>query len=232
MKTICLILALLAGSVWAKAQNPLPLESIPYIEVTGEGHIDVVPDLIYLQFTLTERVEGRTKTDLDKLEGQLKKRLSAEGFDLKNLSVSDANSDYVVVKRKSKDVLASKNYELKISTGDELSRVWNILDELKAENASIDRVDHSRIDELKKEVKIMAMKNAKEKADYLLEAIGEKTGRVLVVNEQSGYTAPWERKLMLVARDQAEASSPEETTLNFQKIKLTCNLSARFAIAP
>jgi uncharacterized protein YggE len=39
------------------------------------------------------------------------------------------------------------------------------------------------MDSLRKEVKILAIKAAKDKADYLLTAIGEQTGKPLVVKE-------------------------------------------------
>ncbi|WP_163707679.1 SIMPL domain-containing protein [Mangrovibacterium lignilyticum] len=233
MKTIYLLLALLLLSPLAKAQTPAnPLESTPYVEVTGEGEMEVMPDEIYLQFSLTERYDGRNKSDLTKLESQLKKKLSSDGFDLNNLSLADANSDYVNIKRKKKDVLASKDYQMKIGTTDDLSKLWDILDELKAENATISRVDHSKMEELKKEVKIMAVKNAKEKADYLLGALDQQTGKILFLQERESYIQPYVRKAMAVSMmaEQADAASPAEQAIGFQKIKLNYKVFARFAI--
>ncbi|MFT6769786.1 MAG: hypothetical protein ACJAX8_002136, partial [Flavobacteriales bacterium] len=47
------------------------------------------------------------------------------------------------------------------------------LDSLKIKNAFLSRVSHSEIETMTKEVEIEAIQNAKEKADYLLEAVGE-----------------------------------------------------------
>jgi len=234
MKTIYALLALLLFSPIVKAQIAVnPLESTPYIEVTGDGEMEVVPDEIYLQFSLQERYEGRNKSDLDKLEKDLKKRLSSAGFDLRNLSLADASSDYVKIKRKQKDVLASKDYQMKIATTDELARLWDILDDLKAENAFISRVDHSQMEELKKEVKIMAVKNAKEKADYLLGALNEQTGKILFMQERESYIQPYVRKTMatMSMMDESADSAPlKEPEIGFQKIKLNYKVFARFAI--
>lgn len=234
MKTLYLTMALLMAALFVKAQSVVnPLESTPYIEVTGEGELEVMPDEIYLQFTLKERVDGRTKTDIDKQESELKKKLKAAGFDLSNLSLADASSDYVVVKRKNKDVLASKNYEMKISTTAELANLLGVLDEVKAENTTIDRVDHSKMEELKKEVKIMAVKNAKEKADYLLGALDQKAGKVLFIQERETYVQPFVRKTMafsMVQNEAADMSPAPEDGIDFQKIKLNYKVFARFAI--
>ena len=233
MKTVYFLLALILISPFTKAQTMVnPLESTPYIEVTGEGELEVMPDEIYLQFSLKERYDGRNKSDLNELESQMKKKLSSSGFDLKNLSLADANSDYVNIKRKKKDVLASKDYQMKIGTTPELSKLWDILDELKAENAFISRVDHSQMDDLKKEVKIMAVKNAKEKADYLLNALAQHTGEVLFLQERESYVQPYVRKTMALSLMDEKADSPSvaEQEIGFQKIKLNYKVFARFAI--
>lgn len=234
MKTLYLTLALVAATLFVKAQTALnPIESTPYIEVTGDGEMEIMPDEIYLQFMLKERVDGRTKTDIDKQESELKKKLKAAGFDLNNLSLADASSDYVVVKRKNKDVLASKNYEMKIGTTDELAKLLGVLDEVKAEDTAIDRVDHSNMEELKKEVKILAVKNAKEKAVYLLGAVDQKAGKVLFIQERETYMQPFVRKTMaysMIGDESAEMAPVPEDAIDFQKIKLNYKVFARFAI--
>ena len=177
MKTIFLFLTLLlaANITMAQSQTNI-LESSPYIQVSGEAEKEVIPDEIYLQFTLQEHYDGKNKVQLDDLEKELKQLLRKNDFNLENLTLADANADYITIKRKKKDVLASKDFEAKVETTGQLTNVWNILDEVQAQNAYVSRVDHSQMEELKKEVKIMAVKNAKEKATYLLSAVDEKVG--------------------------------------------------------
>lgn len=233
MKTTIFLLTFLLATIFSQAQSTInPLESTPYIEVTGEGEMEIVPDEIYLQFTLTERYEGRNKSDLEKLEKEMKKKLSSAGLDIANLSLADANSDYVKIIRKKKDVLASKDYEMKINTTDELGRLWDLLDEMKAEKAFISRVDHSNMDALKREVKILAIKNAKEKSDYLLNALNQHTGKALFIQERETYSQPYLRKTMALSMmdERAETAPITEQELSFQKIKLNYKVFARFAI--
>ncbi len=232
----CLILlffVLLNSHVQAQ-QRTNPLESTPYIEVTGEAEMEVVPDEIFLRFTLKERYDGRDKTSLDELEKKLKQLLVKNNFRMENLSLADANADYITIKRQKKDVLQSKDFVLKISTTSELTNVWNIMDEVDAQNAYVSRVDHSRMEELKKEVKIAAVKNAKEKASYLLNAAGEKTGRLLFLQERESYNpvlmTKSQRGVAAFSADNIEAA-PDEPEISYQKIKLIYKVFARFAIA-
>lgn len=234
--TIALLLSFLLFSGFAQAQQPVnPLESTPYIEVTGEGELEIVPDEIFLRFTLKERYDGKNKTTLDKLEKDLRELLSKNKFSLENLSLANANADYITIKRQKKDVLQSKDFILKVSTTTELTNLWNILDEVDAQNAFVSRVDHSRMEEFEKEVKIKAVKNAKEKADYLLSAVGEKSGKILFLQERENFapvymTKSMQRAEIAIADDATGAATPAEPEISFQKIKLNYKVFARFAI--
>jgi len=233
MKTLFYSIALLLSSTIAMAQQvPNPLESTPYIEVTGEYEMEIIPDEIYVQFNLKERMEGREKTDLEKLERELKKKLSASGFSLNQLSITDANADFITIKRKMKDVLASKDYQMKIHSSGELAVLLDVLDEIKVENASIARVDHSQMEEFKKQVKIEAVKNAKDKANYLLGALGEKTGKILFIQERESYTQPYTRTMLAMDKFEEREDLPptNKQDISFKKIKLNYKVFARFAI--
>ena len=232
MKTIHLFLALLLFSGIAGAQPlPNPIESTPYIEVTGEGSMEIIPDEIFLQFTLKERYDGRDKISLDNQEKKLYTLLRKNGFNAEDLSLADANADYVTVRWRKKDVLASKNYVLKIKTTDELSEVWQILDEIGADNASVRKVDHSQMETLKKEVKIAAVKNAKEKAGYLLAAVGEKVGKVLFLQERENFTPVYTMRTKLASTEAEDTGTGiSKSEISFQKIKLNYKVFARFAI--
>lgn len=234
--TLILFVSLLILPGYSRAQQPLnPLESTPYIEVTGEGEMEVVPDEIYLRFTLKERNDGRNKTSLDEQEKKLRQLLAKNNFSIENLSLADANADYITIKRKKEDLLQSKDFVLKVSTTTELTKLWDILDEVDARNAYVNRVDHSRMEELKKEVKIKAVKNAKEKADYLLGAAGEKTGRILFLQERESYAPVMymtksQQRTTLAAEAADMAEVPAEPEISFQKIKLNYKVFTRFAI--
>ncbi len=234
MKTTIKILLILMFPLMGFAQNEMnPLHSTPYIEVTGEGEIEIIPDEIYLQFTLKERYDGKTKINIGDLEKKMKQKLRSKNIHLDKLSLANADAEYVKIKRKNKDVLASKDYILEVSGTGELAKVWDVLDDVDALNAFIKRVDHSKMDEFKKEVKIKAIKHAKEKATYLLEAVDQKVGKALFIQERETYNQPImvRGKSNFAMMDSAEAGYvANEPEITFKKIKLKYKVFARFAI--
>ena len=184
MKKIFSALVLLLSFLGQAQDN---LSTRPFIEITGTSETFVVPDEIYLQITLLERMEGKEKITIERQENDLKKNLKEIGIDLSNLSLSSANADYKSIRRKEKDLLTSKQYQLKLATTDQLAKVYERLDKLNAADASVQRVANSKIADFQKENRIKALRAAKEKADYLLNAIGQQAGTALFIQESENY---------------------------------------------
>ncbi|HBL75173.1 MAG: hypothetical protein A2W90_05845 [Bacteroidetes bacterium GWF2_42_66] len=236
MKTLFVffLLAAFSMSVFAQTNVLNPLESTPYIEVTGDGEMEFVPDEIFISFTLKERMDGKTKITIEEQERELKQKLQKINFDLKNLTLADASADYTKIKWNKKDVIASKDFLLEVDKVSVLDQVFGILDEIKVFDADIYKTSHSQIEQFRKEVKIMAMKAAQEKAAYLLEAIGEKVGKPLYIQEREMYepeVMPMIRGVANMSMKMEDASMPEPLPeLSFKKIKLKYKVFARFAI--
>jgi len=239
MKKIILVLIpfLFCLAFAGNAQPLTPAEKeVPYIEVTGTAEKEVVPDEIFISISLKERQDGKEKHSIEQQESAMKQGLTSIGIDLKDLSLSDATSDYVRVKIAKRDVISTSDYLLKVNNAATLGKVFEKLDELKIEDAKIARVSHSRIEEFRKEVKILAIKAAKDKADYLLNAIGEKTGKPLVImeNRPDIYTTAnaqvsqqYELQNIYKAEGISAKAFPE---LQFQKIKIASTFYVKFAI--
>jgi uncharacterized protein len=234
MKQILISTVFVLAFSLADAQYIQPGQDKPFIEVVGNGEIEIVPNEIYISFTLKERMDGKKKISIEDQERELKRQLQKAGFDLANLSLSDASAGFVTVKRKKEEVLTSKNYIIKVVTTNEVADVFDVLDSLEALNADISRVAHSEIEKFRKEVKIIAVKAAKEKAGYLLEAIGESVGKPLMIQERESYDdvmpiANYRMKAMS-AMAESEMAPEEMPELGFQKIKLKYSVFARFEI--
>lgn len=233
MKTKILLVLIALLPTLAMSQETTIAKETPYIEVVGTGEMEIVPDQIYISFTLKERFEGKTKIAIEDQEKEMKKKLMKLDIDLKDLQLADANSDFIKIKRKKTDVIASKDYLLKVSTTAALAKVFEMLDEINAFNANIQRVDHSEIKKFRKETKMLAVQEAKEKAGYLLSAIGETVGKPLFIQERDTYDdiQPMRKSaimpMMAMDAAQNEEALPE---LSFQKIKLKYTVFARFAI--
>jgi hypothetical protein len=133
--------------------------------------------------------------------------------------------------------MAQKEYILRVGDAYTVGKVFQKLDEIEITDADVSRVSHSKIDSIRKEIRITAIKDAKAKADYLLAAIGEKPGKPLLIQEKpvdntglqlNGFRGvvnyDYQRMNML------KESSFSEEQISFRKIKLTCSMYVKFAI--
>src|SRR5690606_35595222 len=155
------------------AQAQEKAEQTPYIEVTGTSETEVTPDEITIAITLQESKE---RPNIQNQEERLIRAVMDLGIDISNLTLNSADADYQKVKLMKKEVVVSKSYLLKLTNADMVGKVYAYLSELDAQDAYISKVNYSKMEELKKENRIKAIKDAKDKAEYLLAAIGHKPG--------------------------------------------------------
>ncbi|MEI2696011.1 MAG: SIMPL domain-containing protein [Saprospiraceae bacterium] len=239
IKTFLIVVALtITTSTFG--QTKVDCEEKPYIEVTGSADQEVIPDEIYINIIIREKYVNKEKVTIENQEEKLKTYLKDIGVDIKNLYLSDANADYVKVKWRTKDVLTKKDYTLKVSTATTVGQVFQQLDKLELTDAFIAKVNHSKLDSLKKEVKILAIKAAKNKADYLLTSIGEQTGKPLIVQERENGITPAAGVNYRGSRSDGTAyyvdgvrvsgSADKEEELQFKKIKIEAFIYVKFAI--
>jgi uncharacterized protein len=235
-----LTVAFLLSTILIFGQTNTPkTETQPYIEVTGTAEKEVIPDEIYIGIIIRENYVNRVKVTIEEQEEKLKTAVKLLGIDLTNLYLSDANADYVKIRWQKKDVLTKKDYTLKVSTAATVGQVFLVLEKLEITDASISRVNHSKIDSLRKEVKILAIKAAKDKADYLLTAIGEQTGKPLIITENHQTIYREDIARMPVRNVNSIASTTggvgsgfdeKDNEIQFQKIKLTSSIYVKFSI--
>jgi uncharacterized protein YggE len=236
--TCYFLIALITNTVSVSGQvKNEQIDTRPYIDVTGTAEKEVVPDEIFINIVLRERYENKEKMTIDIQEEKLKTSLKEIGIDIKNLVLSDANADYVKIKWKTKDLLTEKDYTLKVTNADAVSKVFGVLDKLTINDAFILKVSHSLIDSLKKEVKIKAIQAAKAKADYLLAAIGEKTGKAIVVEERDYALFQQQNRFLNEVVVNSNYSNQglnykekEEDVIQFQKIKIQSGVFVKFLI--
>jgi uncharacterized protein len=239
---LMIVMLLLSVNVKAQNQKINPLENAPYIEVTGYAEQLIIPDEIYIEISLRERYENREKITIDQLVNQLRESLLSIGIDIHNMSLTDAYADYVRIHWYRKDVLAGKNIVVKVPDAATVASVFMQLEKLEMYNAEISRVACSKIDSLKKEVKMRAIRNATEKCDYLLSTIGQSKGRPLIIDETEtpvlktkenadGVTLRGSSGNAYYYADGVKMSSAKLSgAIEFQKIKVQSTIYARYAI--
>lgn len=222
----------MALALGSQAQQLVPEK--PFIEVTGTSETEIVPDIIELTITLREYVEGRNKMAIEKQEDKLKSNLKELGIDLKDLTLVTAVADYEKIRMMKKDVVNSRTYMLKVNSADVVGRVYERLDKLDVHSARISRLDHTKILDHQKENRIKAIKAAKDKAEYLLAAVGKSAGDPLQINEGENWVdngpqgpRPMYRNA-IQSMEMVDAGGEED--ISIRKIKIRSGFQVKFEI--
>lgn len=200
------------------------------IEVNGTAEQEVTPDEIYIAISLKEYMDGKKKISIEELEAQLQKAVTKAGiaqedFVINNISAYTNYWD----KKKDPTFLASKQYSIKVKDLNKFNAVIAAVDAKGVAYTNIERYAYSKEDELKKELKIKALRQAKEKATYLLQSIGDKLYQTLEISEaeNNNYPQPIYRMAMMKSSESMADSAPQ---IDFKKIKLSVNIRAVFEI--
>jgi uncharacterized protein len=220
--TSAILLAVLASTLFGQQVVDL----FRGIEVTGTAERMVTPDEFTFRIVLSERQGPRGKLTIDQQEANLRNELEKLGINvLKDLSVYDISAAYV---RRRRDTLASQDYRLKLRDLAKISPVQELADRLNV--ASLDLIESkvSRLEEIKREVRIEAMKAALTKAEYLMSAIGMRVGKALAVRESDGEPTPY--LYGGYATMNTNATSVSDRPLSFSEQKVKCAIVARFEI--
>ncbi|WP_196886293.1 SIMPL domain-containing protein [Aureivirga sp. CE67] len=166
------------------------------IEVTGSATMEIVPDEVSVEIVLKEyfkeEFEGKkvkrfkTKVNIETLENELFQNLKNKGVKNDEIVIS-ALLDFGSYK--GKETLIGKSYIITLNSFKKANDLIKGLNFKGLEDIRISGYDHSKITEYRKQTKINAIKAARDKAQYLLEAIGSKLGKPIEIKEDvdTGY---------------------------------------------
>lgn len=202
--------------------------ALPFIEVIGTASKEVVPDKIYIKILLTDKVVNNEKYTIESQEEKLKKALTSAGIDLKYLYLSDSSSEITKDKKKETGFKVIKEFSLIVKNSNEVSKVFKELYEINIKEAEISKAESSDIENIRKEVRIAAIKVAKEKAEYLLLAIGEKIDKPLEIKElDNSYLS---RKMLTTSNSVIKSSDSDGDNMDFEKIIVTYSYYIKYSI--
>jgi uncharacterized protein YggE len=233
-KIISVLLCTFALALVAAAQDkPQPR----IIEVSGSAERWITPDVFTFKITLAERLENKQKITIEQQEAALRNELVKLGVDpAKDLTVFDISSTYFRQK-KVRDVLGTKDYRLKLRDLNKIASLQDLADRLNVSRLDLIDTESSEITRHRQETKIEAIKAAKSKADYLLSAIGERTGKAVFVQEgaedtprpvYSNYSANITSNSL--SRGLVSSADSSDDSLSFSQIKIRFVILARFEI--
>ena len=208
------------------------------IEVSGSAEAEVTPDIIYVGISLKEYFRdnaNKRKVEIEELERQLQKAVLDAGIPKENFTINNISSyNYAFEKKKNPEFLARKQYRIKVTDLNKFNQILSAVEPRAVEYTNVESYDYSKIETLKQELKIKALRAAKDKASYLAAALNDKVGDALEIQEINNeyYPQPMYRANATMRMDKGMASAemapmPE---IDFKKIKLNYQMRAIFEL--
>ncbi len=226
---------LFTGVLFAGAQSKDGTINRKTISVTGIAEAEITPDEIYVQVDLKEYDKKSVgKIDIETIKSNFLAACQSIGITEKDISVQSfggSDNSYWQIKRKKKDpdLKATISYWVKLSTTSKMDELVDKLDDEATQNFFIAKTDYSKRAELKKQLKISAIKAAKEKALYLAEAIDEHVGGAVTIadgaDEQNTY-----RAVSQFANSISLQNNSGDISVGFKKIKFQFEVSVVFEL--
>ena len=236
MKTFAVLVTLwLSGILAISAQED---NNSRYIEVTGSSETEIIPDEIHFMITIKEYWQEefekkskpedyQTKVPVNEIEHNLMSALKQAGIAPSDIQTKEVG-DYW--RERGKDFLISKTFDIKLQNPDQINRIIQTVNTKGIQSMNIGELKNKDLQEYRKQGKIEALKAARQKADYLVAAMGQKLGNVLriVEPEERSFSYFQPQSAMSNVAIPSHDSNPE----NFRTIELTYQMTARFEILP
>ncbi len=232
---------LFAITIFAEAQTDAAKQKT--VSVTGTAETEVTPDEIYVQVDLREYdKKGVGKIALDNIKNDFMAACKSVGINDSDITVEayEGNASYWQLRhnrKKDPDLKAGISYWVKLRTTQKMDELVDKLDDEATQNFFIAKVDYSKRIELKKQLKINAIKAAKEKAVYLTDAIGEHIGGAVSItdvedNAVSDLLYNYRANQFAYANTSARLSEKQVTDngTDFKKIKFQFQVNVVFGL--
>ena len=204
-----------------------------YIEVTGKAELEITPDMVYLKIVLSDK-DNKDKQTLPEIEKKMIEMLSKNGVDVnKDLSLINFVSDLKTYWIKP-NVALTKQYQLVVYDVKTLQNIFFEFQKLGISNVSITRLAHSKMEQYRKDVKVSAIKAAREKAELLAVALNQSIGKALYIQEVANplYKGMSGAVSNVIIRENSSIDEGVSTTteIEFEKIITESTILVRFEL--
>jgi len=235
MKKIIIAAFLIVVTVSGFAQT---VDTRRKIEVAGSAEAEVTPDIIYVGISLKEFFRdgaNKRKVEIEELERQLQKAVLDAGIPKENFTINNISSyNYAFEKKKNPEFLARKQYRIKVTDLTKFNQILSAIEPRGVEYTNVESYDYSKIESLKQELKVKALRAAKDKASYLAAALDDKVGEALEIQEINNeyYPQPMYRAnaTMRMDKGMGAAEMAPMPDIEFKKIKLNYQMRAIFEL--
>lgn len=202
-----------------------------YIEVTGTSEIEIVPDKIHYLIEIREYFkeefdgkskpeEYRTKVPLSEIEQGLRGVLAEAGIPQNAIRTQEIG-DYW--RQQGQDFLLSKKFDITLTDFNQINEIVKRIETKGIHTMRIGELENNDMLAYHQKGKVEALKAARRKAAYLVEALGKRLGEVIrIVEKDSGNVSPFVQSNVL--------SSDAASFDNFRTIKKNYSMLVRFEI--
>lgn len=231
MKKYILTVLLISVFITGQTQTKNFIDQ-PYIEVNGNADTLITPNEIFIKIVISEK-DTKDKVSVEESELKMVNALKALGIDTeKDLTTNDMSSNFRSYLLKGKDVLKTKQYILKVKDALTASKVFIQLEELGISNTSIDRVDHSDLDNIRNLMRVKAVSDAKARAVALTKPLNQSVGAAIHITDLDVNNLLQGRLYGVSIRGAATFSKSVEELpkIEFEKIKVAANTSVTFIL--
>ena len=236
-------------SVWGQDQQPLPYDTRPKINVSGEAVVNVKPDKIIISFGI-QTSDAEIAIAKQKNNDILKKAVTA----MKDCGIldKDIQTDNLSIEPRYQDGEIQANFigyfvrNTFVVTLNDTQRVEDIVSRaLEAGVNYIHGIDFQTTEfrKYRDQARELALKAAKEKADAMAAVLGQTVGAPIQISEnQSGspwwYGSSWsgwgggqsQGMAQNVMQDARPATTEISDTIALGKISIRANVSVTFAL--
>lgn len=233
-------LVFMAACTLCSAQIPMVNPNPRIISVTGSAEMEIIPDQIFVQVDPKEyKKKGENKVSLETIKSNFLAACGKAGIADSLISISayeGYNYDYWHWRRRKKDqeMYSAIYYQIRSKDSKTMDMLIDNLDDDATSNFMIVCTSHSNIQQYHRQLKILAVKTAKEKGIYVTEAINEKLGEAITITEpddNSIYISSGRFSNVLFDKNKSLSNSTNaEPAVDFKKIKLKYDVKIIFAI--
>lgn len=210
-----------------------------YIETTAVVDSLVVPDRIYLSILIKEK-DTRGKQSVEALELKMEAKLNSLGINIaKQLSLSDLSTNFKKYFLRKKDVLKDKSYSLIVHDATTAGKVIVGLESIGISNVYLTKTEYSKIEELKMQLKRLAVIKAKKQSEMMVEPLGQAIGNAIYISDYNSKVAELLRGKASGLYNQEVPSfyvvtalgvNRVSTNIEFEKIKIETGVTIQFKI--
>jgi len=232
MKKINLLALTLLVGLLANAQTKNFIDQ-PYIEVAGNADTLVIPNEIYIRIIISEK-DTRDRTSVEELEQRMVATLTGLGVNTeKDLNISDMTSNFRNYLLKSRDIIKSKLYTLKVTDAVTAAKVIINLEEAGISNTGIERVGHSDLNKLRNKMRTNAILDAKESALALTKPLNQALGAAIRIADTENISQQLQGQVAGIRiRGISSISNKNDdlSKIDFEKIKVSASVNVVFIL--